>query len=43
MKILVFAIGLVLLKAASETAVDDASYTEIFGVISSRYLLTSAS
>jgi hypothetical protein len=33
MKILVFAIGLVLLKAASEAAVDDASYTEIVGVI----------
>ena len=37
MKILVFAIGLVLLKAASETAVDDASYTEIFGVIKQIY------
>jgi hypothetical protein len=33
MKILVLAIGLVLLEAASALAIDDASYTEIFGVI----------
>jgi len=33
MKILLFAIGLVLAEAASEAATQDASYTEIFGVI----------